>query len=201
MPPVNFPLGERGIFVPTSEWAFPNGAWTLTRSSAGIYFHRKTAAAATSNPYVSLSQVLSRAMSSMQAGGVNAPLGVEVESIMLTGFDLIYAVNTAALTSLTPVLTQATFQDSTAVNVNLTPGGVISTVGRIGVNQAITANAITPLGGVNATPFAVRFALAAPYIIGANRGSIADYLELAVVDPGTAVFDLYGIGLLCNANR
>lgn len=198
MPPVNFPLGERGIFVPTSEWMFPSGAWTPTRSSAGIYFHRKTAGAATTNPYVSISQALSRAM---QASGVNVPLGVEVESIMLTGFDLIYAVNTAALTSLTPVLTQSTFLDSAAVSVALTPGGVITTVGRIGVNQAITANAVTPLGGVNATPFAVRFSLANPYKIGGDRAAIADYLELAVVDPGTSVFDLYGVGLLCNANR
>lgn len=198
MPVVNLPQGARGILLSASEWAFPNGTWTPTRVAGGNYTELKTAGAATTNPFINLSTSINR----VQSGSINGPQGTEIQDGgLLTGFDLFYQITTAGLTSLTPTLYKTTLLNNAAPSVNASPGGIITAV------SLLTAAGTTPIvGGVTPVasqtqPYAIRYQIATPYIVGANVSNLQDFLELAVVDPGSSVFALYGIGLLFNANR
>ena len=192
---VNLPLGGRGIFLSADEWASTVGTWTETRAAGGNYFKRKTANAETANIFVNISRAIQR----IAAASVNLPLGTEVQSGgLFTGFDLIYTVGTADLTSLTPTLYQTTYVNDVAPSVAASPGGTISPKTLLGVTP--TAITVTPITA-QALPYAVNFQLATPYIIGNNAPDVSDWLELAVVDAGSTVFDLYGVTLKFNANR
>lgn len=189
---VNLPLGNRGIFLPAWEWLFPNGTWTLTRAAAGDYYMLKTAAAATTNPAVNISKAIKRILAaSPNAPSVNSPFGGELqEGGIFTGFDLIYNIGTADLTSLTPTLYETLYQNNTADAV-ATPSTLVS----------YPTSGVATLVKVQTLNYVTKFALASPYIIGKNYDDVSDWLELAVVDAGTTVFALYGVMLKFNANR
>jgi hypothetical protein len=192
VPVVNFPLGSRGILLSSEEWGYPDGTWTLERNAAGNYSYQKTAAAATTHPFVNISRAISRVRSS----SVNAPLGTELQSGgLLTGFDLFYSIATAGLTSLTPTLYQTPIVNNTAI-APVAVGGTISPFALLTSNGP-TSIVATPVA-TQANPYSVRYTLGTPYIIGANIADVEDFFELVVVDPGTSVFNLYGIGLLLN---
>ncbi len=57
----------------------------------------------------------------------------------------------------------------------------------------------TPVA-TQAQPYVAKFALTTPYDIGQMKGAVSDWLELAVVDAGSTVFDLYGVLLKFQAN-
>ena len=192
VPVVNFPLGSRGILLSAEEWGYPDGTWTLERNAAGNYSYQKTGAAATTHPFVNISRAISRVRSS----SVNVPMGPELQSGgLLTGFDLFYSIGTTALTSLTPTLYQTKLQNNAAI-APVAVGGTISPFALI-TSSGLTAISATPVA-TQANPYAVRYILATPYIIGANIADVEDFFELVIVDPGTSVFNLYGIGLLLN---
>jgi hypothetical protein len=193
VPNINLPLNPMGIFVPALEWTFPNGTWTATRGAGGNYFMRKTAGAATTNPAVNLNKAIARTLqASPSVQSVNAPQGSEIQGGgLFTGFDLIYAIGTAGLTSLTPALYETLYQNNTAPAIT-SPGGVINSSPTSGVAVPITTQA---------QPYDFKFALTTPYLIGQNFTDVSDWLELVVVDPGTSVFDLYGVMLKFDANR
>jgi len=189
----NLPLGQRGIWVPasTNGWFFASGTWTNTRIAAGNYYQLKTAGAATTIAVVNLARAVQRALSALTAISVNAPMGSEVQAGgLFTGFDLVYSVGTAALTSLTPLAYQTSYVNNVAASINASPGGAISLVTLSAVPVATQTN-----------PYNVAWQFATPYLIGANATGVADFLEFSIVDPGTSVFGIYGILLKFNANR
>jgi len=189
---VNLPLGNRGIWVPGTDgaWEYYGATWTPTRTAAGNYNNLKTAAAATSYAVVNLAKAIQRALSAL-AVSVNAPLGAELQAGgLFTGFDLVYSIATAGLTSLTPLAYQTSYANNVAPSINASPGGIISLATLSAVPVATQAN-----------PYDVSWQFASPYLIGANAVGVADFLEFAIVDPGTAVLTIYGILLKFNANR
>lgn len=190
----NQPLGTMGIFVPaaTGEWIFPNGTWTLTRGAAGNYFQRKTAGAATTNPAVNISKAIARALAAPPvAASVNAPQGAEVQQGgLFTGFDLVYAIGTAGLTSLTPALYETAYANNVAPAVT-SPGGAILSFPTSGVAVPVATQT---------QPYDFKFQLTTPYLVAQNLTDTSDWLELAVVDAGSSVFDLYGVFLKFQAN-
>lgn len=193
-PTVNMALGARGIFISADEWASTVGTWTETRAAGGNYYKRKTAAAETALIFCNISRAIQR----LAGSSVNVPLGTELQSGgLITGFDLIYTIATADLTSLTPALYQTTYVNNTAPSV-ASPGGTISAQKLLGTT--VTAQTTTPIAA-QALPYAVRFGLQTPYIIGKNQPEVSDWLELAVVDGGSTVFDLYGVVLQLADNR
>jgi hypothetical protein len=188
----NLPLGPMGIFLPATEWIFPDGTWTLTRTAAGNYYQLKTAGAATTHPAVNISKAIRRILA---AGGtipsINSPLGAELqEGGLFTGFDLIYSIGTAALTSLTPSLYETAYVNDVAPAVT-SPGGTLLSYPTSGVAVPVATQA---------QPYNFGFALTTPYDIGQNEGAVSDWLELAVVDAGSSVFGLYGVLLKFQAN-
>ena len=194
MPTVNSPQPPMGIFIPATEFIFPNGTWTLTRTAAGNYYYLKTAGAATTNPAVNISKAIHRLFPVFSAGLVspNVPQGAEVqEGGLFTGFDLIYSIATANLTSLTPLLYEVAYANNVAPAVT-SPGGAIVTYP--------TAGATIPIA-IQTNPYNALFALSTPYDICQNQNATDDWIEIAVVDPGTSVFGLYGIALKFQANH
>jgi hypothetical protein len=191
----NLPLGTRGIFIPgtAADWIFPDGTWTLTRGAAGNYFMRKTAGAATTHPAVNIQKAIRRAVAATAAlASVNSPLGGELqEGGLFTGFDLVYAIGTAALTSLAVATYNTVYVNNTAPAVTSPGGAVISYP---------TSTVALPIA-TQAQPYLVTLANTTPYLIGLNLGAASDWIELTVVDPGTAVFDIYGVLVKMNANR
>ncbi len=191
----NLPQGTRGIFLPAAGdgWLFPDGTWTLTRGAAGNYFQRKTGAAATTHPAVNIQKAIRRALyATTLLGSVNSPLGGELqEGGLFTGFDLIYAIGTAGLTSLAVATYETNYVNITAPAVT-SPGGAVISYPTSGVALPIATNA---------QPYLVNLANTTPYLIGLNLGAESSWIELTVVDPGTAVFDIYGVLIKMNANR
>src|SRR5215475_3333605 len=106
--PTNLTLGPMSLMAPAinGDWSFIGGTWTPTRSAAGIYYMRKTAGAATTFAILNLTQFLQRYMSILSA---NVALGSELQELLLTSVDLIYAIGTATLTALTPVVRETTY--------------------------------------------------------------------------------------------
>ena len=188
----NLPLGQRGIWVPasTNGWFFASGTWTNTRIAAGNYYQLKTAGAATTIAVLNLARAVQRALSALPVS-VNVPMGSEVQAGgLLTGFDLVYSIGTAALTSLTPLAYQTSYVNNVAASINASPGGAISLVTLSAVPVATQTN-----------PYSVAWQFATPYLIGANGTGVADFLEFSIVDAGSSVFGIYGILLKFNANR
>jgi hypothetical protein len=191
---VNLPLGARGIFISADQFATTVGTFTETRDAGGNYYKRKTGAEETAYAFCNISRAIQR----LASASVNTPLGTEVQGGgLITGFDLIYAIGTADLTSLTPALYQTTYSNDVAPSV-MSPGGTISPQLLLGVTK--TAIIATPIAA-QALPYAVRFVLTTPYTIGANQPEISDWLELAIDDGGSSVFDLYGAVLQLANNR
>ena len=193
MASVNQPLGVRGIFIPAYEWDFiPGPTWTETRGAAGNYFHRKTGAAETARVALNLQKAIRRTLSGVAGAPlVNAPLGGELqEGGLFTGFNLVYAIGTAGLTSLAVATYETAYANNTAPAVT-SPGGAVITFP--------TSGATIPIA-TQAQPYVAQFANTTPYLIGQNFANVSDWLELVIVDPGTAVFDLYGVLLKMNAN-
>jgi hypothetical protein len=106
--------------------------------------------------------------------------GHQIRGFELTGFDLIYTIGTANLTSLTPSLYRSVYADAVAVPATTNPGG------------AITVNTASPLA-FRSTMHVVNYTVATPFVIGNNAPDVDDRLELAIVDPGSSVFNFYGI--------
>lgn len=193
MPNTNLPLGTRGIFIPatSADWAFPDGTWTLTRGAAGNYFMRKTAGAATTHPVVNISRAIRRTLAAATPS-VNSPLGGELqEGGLFTGFNLVYAVGTAGLTSINAA-TYETLYANNAAPVVSSPGGAVISFPTSGVALPVATQA---------QPYLVLLANTTPYLIGQNLATVSDWIELAVVDAGSSVFDLYGVLIKMNANQ
>jgi len=188
----NQPQGPMGIFIPATLWTFPNGTWTLTRGAAGNYFQRKTAGAATTNPAVDISAAVRRTLAAASVKpSINSPLGAELqEGGLFTGFNLVYGITTSGLTSLTPSLYETAYVNNTAPAVT-SPGGAILSFPTSGVAVPVATQTL---------PYVVGFALTTPYDIGQMLSNVSDWLELAVVDAGSSVFDLYGVLLKFQAN-
>lgn len=199
MPPasVNQPQGEMGIFIGVPTCLFIGGTWTPTRGAAGNYFNRKTGAAETANIAVNISRAIRRIRAATFAlASPNLPLGAELqEGGLLTGFDLIYAIGTADLTSLTPTLYETLYANAAAPVVSANPGGAILSWPTTGVATPVALQADPT------KPYVAKFQLTTPYVIGRNVGLVSDWLELAIVDPGTSVFDFYGLLLKFQANK
>jgi len=180
MPNPNLPGGPMGIFIPAIDgaWSFIGGTWTKTRSAAGIYFMRKTAGAATTTAVLNIMQALERIVGAVR----NAPMGSELKTGLLTDFDLVYAIGTANLTSLTPTFDETVFADGATPAVS-NPSAVSPTT------------ATNTLQADTTKPYVKSFSVSSPFIIGKNAPDYGEFFELSVVDPGTSVFDLYGIQL------
>jgi hypothetical protein len=140
---------------------------------------------------VNLRTAVQRAVAQLASVSVNESGGTEVQAGgLFTGFDLTYAIGTAALTSLTPLLYQTSYVNNVAVAINASPGGALTP----------SSGATLPVA-TQTNPYVQTVALATPYRIGAQAVNVSDWLELAVVDPGTTVFRLYGVMLKFDANK
>lgn len=98
------------------------------------------------------------------------------KGIKLASFDVIYSLATAALTTHTAALYQTTYKNGSASSV-------------------ATKQAAAAVGSAITTNIAVsNIPVTAPYDVGVST-DIADVLEIAIVNPGTSVYKLYGVML------
>lgn len=96
--------------------------------------------------------------------------------ITLASFDVIFSIGTAGLTTHTAALYRNTFANGNAASVT-------------------TEQAAKAIGTATTTNISVvNIAVATPYDVGVTADA-ADVLEIAIVNPGTAVYDLYGVML------
>jgi len=111
----------------------------------------------------------------------NSPF-VEVpldRGLTLTSFDVIYSIATAALTTHTAALYRAKYTTGAAVAMT-------------------TEQAAAAIGTATTTNLRVsNIKVASPYDVGVTTDA-ADMLEIAIVNPGTAVYVLYGVMLYGN---
>ena len=96
------------------------------------------------------------------------------KGILIRGFEVVYQVGTASLTSISIGLSQTTYKNATAL--------AISDILAAGTNGLAVTNA--------ATPYVIPVALASPAYLTSD---LTEYdLEIIAVTPGTSTFNLYG---------
>lgn len=96
------------------------------------------------------------------------------KGILIRGFEVVYQVGTAALTSISLGLSQTTYKNATALS--------ITDILAAGTNGLATANA--------ATPYVIPVALVTPAYLTSD---LTEYdLEIIAVTPSTSTFNLYG---------
>ena len=169
------------------------GTWTATRDAAGMYRLAKTAAANTTYVVFDLSQLLLKqgndpALNLYSGGKPPVPTTGQVPTnvgrhilrgFQLTKVDVVTSIGTADLTSATPLFQTTTFAAG-ATQGSLTTAANAFT-GSITITHTATTLAVDTL------------TITTPYVVGKNTADIADYLEIQIVDPGTAVFSIYGV--------
>lgn len=198
------------------------GTFTAVRAAAGDYYMGLTAAANSPFVVVDLSQIFDKigsdplAIMGRQgyptgqsfnipsfttsranggAGATAAATGVGpikgnddyefhvIRGVMLTGYDVVYSLATANLTTHTGTIYETTYNTSGAAGTVATKDAAQS--------LGVTTNANIIVSSIN---------LATPFVLGSNasvKGTtvIADYLEIAIVNPGTSVYHIYGVRL------
>ena len=168
---------DPGYFIgPGDAFGFV-GTWTLTRNAAGDYSMNLTAAA--NSPFLII------------------PIK---RGIQLHQFDVIYSIGTADLTTLTAAIYQTPYVAGSAVS----PAAKVAATNIAKVQTTnIAISRVSLPAAAFLGPTAVGFydagmggldGAAAP----GNPLSLsdsADYVELAIVNPGTSVFKFYGVVL------
>lgn len=177
---------DGSLFVPASDWMFPDGTWTLTKTGAGLWNMLKTAGAATTNPGLNLSEIFFQKIGTDPMLEANTPERIPrtdrvFRGIALMSFDLLYKITVAGLTSITPTLTQTKFAGVGAT------APVVSNPSAVSPAAGTAANIAT-----SAQVQVASFTVPTPYVIGNNTDDTGDFLEVAVIDPGTSVFAFYG---------
>lgn len=198
-----FPGGAGSVFTFV-------GTFTTARNAQGDYTLNLTAAANSPFVVVDLDQCFEKigadpintalAGSNYPAGTTNFPtpvlLGTEtlatdsdvhlVRGFKLMGYDVVYTLGTAALTTHTGTVLSSSLATSAA-------GATVT------VKDAAQALGTTTSANVKIT----HINLVTPYVIGLNASvaggpDLADFLEIAIVNPGTSVLKYYGVRLYYN---
>ena len=160
------------LFIPASDFQFDVGTWTLTRSAVGNYFMRKTAAANTSNPSISVqARVLKK------IGADPGSSAHDIRGVQVTAIDVLYAIATDVLTAHTAAFRRSTYANNAAV-VTAAVGGALA-------GALATAT--------QANPYLTALTPATPFVLGNNVTDVADWFELTVTATATCVYDLYGV--------
>ena len=184
------------LWVPATEFFFPDGTWTLTRDGTGLYRMLKTAGAATTHVIVNLSDALGLqkygADPSITDDSVGSPNQLpgggqphQIRGAQLQAVALYYKLLTANLTSMTPAFWRNVFVDQAAQPTPASIGGTLAPTVFPVVANAVNVNVKV-------------ITLGTPFIVGNNDLLTKDTLEITIVDPGTAVLSLYGIDLRFN---
>ena len=106
--------------------------------------------------------------------------------MQVTAFELLYTLLTADLTSLTPTLWRSAYKDGVAVPTPVALGGTISATPAAAIVHSAT------------NMFVTKWTVGTPFIIGNNAPDVIDMVEFAVIDAGSSVFAVYGIGVYFN---
>jgi hypothetical protein len=152
-------------FMPLGTAFYTVGTFTDTAGAvAGTYMKRLTAAA--NSPFV------------------DVPICIPQNSVALKGgylksLDIFYIIGTAALTTLTATIRQMTVPaNAAAYPAAVAPAFTYDS------NHTSNANRVT------AAQHTMTLTITTPYWLANTE---QDHLELTIVNPGTAVFDLYGV--------
>ena len=198
------------------------GTFTATRAAAGDYYEALTAAANSPFVVVDLSQIFDKVGSdpllsllpfpgSVNASAYPMPAGMSpgtmstdppqpykvgsmtqssdlhlIRGLQLVGYDVVFSVATAALTTHTGTVYETQYDLTHAAGT------------------VVTKDAAQALGVATGTNVQMsNTKLATPFVLGSNasvQNSVckADYLEIAIVNPGTSVYHLYGVRLYFN---
>lgn len=164
------------IFIPACNStvvgvAGAQGTWTPTRVAANQWSMRRTAAAAT---HIYAFEINSGMLVSNPAQTVaeQARLGEVPRGPQINRLDLVYGIGTANLTTHTATLNRVSFANAVAPTITaVTMTGSLATA-------------------TNAQPQLSQLSPTAAPVIGANELLV---LEVSVQDPGTSVYDAYGL--------
>lgn len=191
----NLPLGTFGLFISTIDgaWNFDlvgPAPWVdgLVAPNPLFNFYAKQQTADTGTPpfdYAVALLDISKFLTQI-ATSPNASMGGQYSANVFVGFDVVYAIAGAPLTSLQPSFAEVQYtngQVPTENNSNITPAM------RLTPNQLPVA--VNPAGTVT-----VQYvSLAQPWLLGQNQPDLESTLGLQVFNPGTSTFSLYGIQL------
>jgi hypothetical protein len=174
------------LFIPYWNCQFFGGTWTPARVAAGDYRTRRTAGAGTTRVVCSVSQILWQRLTDVltqtSGGFPSSPRdinGVEVKSVSIA-----YGVGTAALTSATVTVYNATYANSIAAVVGASTSSI-------------------PLAnlGPDADPLTESLDFEDTVITTSLLNTPRSFtLELEAVCDGSAVLDIYGFTVFFNYN-
>jgi hypothetical protein len=202
--PINAAIG--------GEISFFVGTFTPTRVAQGFYTEVLTPAANSSFAVVNLTQLMEKIGADpiflqnqfLAGGSTHYPTpktiagvtsstkvtrdfeGHIIRGVQLVAYDVIYTLATAALTTHTGTILESTYTSAAS-----TPTVVVKDAAKA-LGVATSANVII-----------TNTALTTPFVIGSNAGvlgtnEVQDFLEISIVNPGTAVYSLLGVGLYFN---
>jgi len=219
--PLRTAIGEFDgvIYIPGTNFISANATLVPTRKAAGNYVMQRTAAAATHQMWIPLTEnMFSKWGADPMASGFNngivpsntpqnptpAPgsglyspgtypfgIGHAWRGMQLSEVDVAYNIGTASLTSLTPNFYRRQQRDNNTPVVTTNPGGALTINGSVATVLPNTFRANDYLSTI---------VFATPYILGVNDAGTEDFLELVAVDPGTSVLQLIGVYLKVNYN-
>jgi hypothetical protein len=157
------------LFIPPGQAFHTIGTWTDTVGNIALtYMKRRTGAAATNQlVYV-----------------INPPQNtVALKGSLLKSIDVWYELGTAALTTFTPALDLATLPPAAAAT---------GTAFGAPVAQTITFDAFHNTNALRAAigKHHMTITITTPAWLGPND---LYYLDMTIIDPGTAVYDDYGV--------
>jgi hypothetical protein len=157
------------LLIPVQTGIMTVGAWT-DKAGAVAGSYAKTVTAAANSPVFAI------------------PLNPIQNSVALKGsylksIDVVYIIGTAAMTTVTMAINQETLP----ANAGAYPAKV---------NPAFTydSNHTTNANRVTQTQHTLTMTVTAPYWLANTE---QDFLEIDLVNPGTAVFDLYAVRINC----
>lgn len=182
---------DGGLFVPAFWLQSGTATWTLSRTGAGLWRQRRTAANGSSILVCDLSAAFSKIGAdpalSPTPGAPGGGRSHDVRGFQLKSFDLIYAISTADLAAgITPSIQRATYANGVAPVV--TNPGTFANMAALPKAQGANILANAPLD--------------AEFLIEGNAADVVDTLELLVDDTGggTSVVDVFGLMLYYDYN-
>lgn len=208
---VAFPELDGSARVPAQSFQYDLGTWELNRDAAGqvglIHVPKLEVVHAmlNLNEVFNLNKIGSDPLvspvgaeywsgysdpSSLPGGGGGGSAGVAgtggghyFRGIQISGFDLIYTISTAALTSASVATYRTLWANNAAPVTTATPGGVIT-----GTHAVAT----------QANPYLSLFTFATPYVLGNNVADNDDWLEITISFAATSGYEFYGANVYYN---
>lgn len=186
----NNPLGRTGFFIP------PYDLFTLTATPTEISpgFWVITMGASPSKFTINLNLVLQRLLTSGPNAPVNAPLGQELVSGPLTGFDLLFMSNNT-IDSIVPLLFENVFTNGKPISqlIGVTPLPTGAAAGAVYDPTLVLTPKTVPGLNTSGNVDVIQFRLAQPRIIARNLLDDNLLVEFTFTSAAGATIQIVGV--------